>query len=826
MRVVHVLAFLVAANARGAELSPVRNFSVAPSELSISASCVPGTPWSVPGDRGAILGRQSGIFEAWLWPVKILSDFRISAELQDYPVPIDVNALATQIEVTPAETIITYSHAAFTIRQHAFAAHGKQRAPTGAAVYFEIQSVRPLELTFSFTPDMLRMWPAPNFGRPDGEWIKQGSGGFYVLHTDNPDFSGLLAMPRTRPGIMPPYQEHPQRYPLQLKLSYDPKREAGQVFPLVIGMAHGKDYISEVDSIYSSLPEVYGAAQRYYSEFFNGRTVVDSPDPRVNEAARWAEIALDQMQVGYHGEIGLVAGYYMSADSARPGFAWFFGRDTLFSIYATNSSGDFPFSRTALNFLISRQREDGKIMHEFSQAADSIDWKSTPYFYASADSTPLFIMTMRDYIGASGDTAYLKANWEAVKKAYSFMTAHESPEGIYDNREGTGWVESWPSGMPRQEIYLAVLDEQSLDAMAYLATLMADDKLSTAARQKAKRMEGIVESTYFESDKQFYAFSRNPDGSLDHTASIYPAVAWWDGTMSLQHSGSMMSRWASAEFSTDWGTRDISENTPFYDPISYHQGSVWPLFTGWVSLAEYRAGRPVSAYSHLMQNLNMTWSQDLGSVTELLSGEFFAPLGRSTAHQMWSSAMVLTPMLRGLFGLHWDAPNNTLQVTPHLPAAWNGARLKNVHLGGSAFDLTFTREGSRMTVTAHSVGPQTLCLVEGATRPAPCKSAASVVHTVSLPLPAVEIGIPTNLPASGAVTNQIKVLNEEYAADRATFTLAAAGDSEQDVTVRANVPGVRVEEGRIENERVHVRFPQGAGYQTRKLTFLWRGDAK
>jgi hypothetical protein len=288
----------------------------------------------------------------------------------------------------------------------------------------------------------------------------------------------------------------------------------------------------------------------------------------------------------------------------------------------------------------------------------------------------------------------------------------------------------------------------------------------------------------------------------------------------------MMTRWASSEFSTDWGTRDISVNTPFYDPISYHQGSVWPLFTGWVSLAEYRAGRSVSAFAHLMQNLNMTWSQDLGSVTELLSGEFFAPLGRSTAHQMWSSAAVLTPMLRGLFGLRWDAPNRTIYVAPHLPASWSTARLRNVHLGDAAFDLAFTRDGSRVKITAQSAAPETLCLVTVGSPEAPCKSPASVLHTVSAALPPVEIGIPTNLPAPGAMTSQMKVIDEEYEANRATFTLAGIGGSEYDITVRANIPGVRLEAGKIVNERAHVRFPEGAGYQTRKLTFSWTGGAK
>ena len=108
---------------------------------------MPGRPWTVAGEHGALFGRQNGKFEAWQWPVKILSDFLIRAELADYAVPIDVNALAASIKVTPAETIITYSHAAFTVRQHMFAGRGPN-ASLPAAVFFEIDSIRPLRLHF------------------------------------------------------------------------------------------------------------------------------------------------------------------------------------------------------------------------------------------------------------------------------------------------------------------------------------------------------------------------------------------------------------------------------------------------------------------------------------------------------------------------------------------------------------------------------------------------------------------------------------------------------------------------------------------------------
>src|SRR5450755_673011 len=209
MKIVPLIA-LLAGTAIARDFAPIRNLAQDSGSPQIVSRCEPRLPWTVAGEHGTLLGRQDGTFEAWLWPVKIISHFRISADLDNYAVPIDVNALAAEIKVTPAETVITYSHAAFTIRQHMFAARGNENPATGVAAFFEIESARPLTLTFSFTADMLRMWPATNSGRPNAEWVGTEKNGVYVLHTDDPNFSGIVAMPQTSAGIMVPYQEHPQ----------------------------------------------------------------------------------------------------------------------------------------------------------------------------------------------------------------------------------------------------------------------------------------------------------------------------------------------------------------------------------------------------------------------------------------------------------------------------------------------------------------------------------------------------------------------------------------------------------------------------------------
>ncbi len=818
------LVALFASTTLAATFEPLASLPQNTSTLQIVSPCIPDHPWTVAGEYGALFGRQNGTFEAWQWPVKILSHFRISAELADYAVPIDVNALAAEIRVTPAETVITYSHAAFTIRQHMFAARGADTAPAvGSAVFFEIESARPLEITFSFTPEMLRMWPAPNYGRPSGEWANNGEGGAYILHTDDPKFLAVVGMPRTRPGIMVPYQEHPQTYPLQFKLSFDPKHDSGLIFPLIMTLAENGAAAGQLAAISSRLPKLYADTLAYYEDLSENRLSISTPDTKLNEALRWAEISIDQSRVKYFKETGLVAGYYESADSARPGYAWFFGRDTLFTTYAINSYGDFHLTRDALDFLIHRQRADGKIMHEFSQAAHTIDWKSTPYFYAAADSTPLFVMAVLDYVKTSGDVDYLKSNWEAVRKAWQFTRAHDSDgDGIYENTEGTGWVESWPSGMPHQEIYLAAMDQQSCRAMARLASIMKDNELASSAQKKADDIRAKIEGEYFEQAADFYAFSRNSDGSLDHTATIYPAVAWWGGTLALKNANSMLTRWASAEFSTDWGLRDISDQTAFYDPISYHQGSVWPLFTGWVSLAEYRAGRPLSAYSHLMQNVDLTWTQDLGAVTELLSGEFFQPLGRSSSHQTWSSAMVITPLLRGLFGLDWDVPNRTLRIVPNLPADWDHARIRDVPFGSSHLDIEYQRSGGRMMIRVSTGQRERLCLAGPESEVAkPCTAPPMAVHTMFVSLKPVEIAVPAALPDAGAETGQLKVLDQRFSGREAEYVFEAPGGTSAALPLRINRPNIVVKGASVHDGKLQLHFPPGSGYQHLTVNLVW-----
>jgi glycogen debranching enzyme len=860
-------------------VSPASFTSLAPfpfdtSGPALRAPAQPQKPFTVAGPRGVLVGQQDGTFEAWVLPVKLLSHLTIEARIQGYSVPVDINPQAAQIEVRPDRTILTYSHIGFTVRQIMFVPPAANPAPglaaTGPVVLFEFDCLHPTDFTFRFTPNLAWMWPQRNEGVPGVEWVAPdprnpaAPHGFYAFHTDYPDLAAALTIPGAEPGILAPYQERPKDYPVELKLHIDPARDHDRLFPLLMaaGMsaptATNAALGSTLAHLNSDIPTLYASQAQTYKDVLADSVSIETPDKSLDEAFQWAVISIEQLKthVPNTDETALVAGYYSSADSARPGFGWFFGRDALYTLYAVNGYGDFALTRAELEFLIHRQRADGKIMHEYSQTAGAVDWQQFPYEYAAADATPLFLLAVADYVRASGDIAFLAAHRDAVERAWAFETdpAHDTDhDGIYDNSQGTGWVESWPSGMPHQEIYLALLDQQASSAYAYLQTQLKDDAKAKAAEQRATTLAKIINTEYYDSEKSCYAFSRNvaPDGtaSLDRTRTVYPALAWWDPANNkaiLDHPEPCLRQFVASSINTDWGTRDVANDEKIYDGMSYHQGSVWPLFTGWAALAEYRANQPLAGYQLLKENANLTRAQDLGAHTELLSGDFYVPMGRSTSHQLWSSAMVITPTLRGLFGISIDALTKTITVNPHLPADWKDAAIRHLQLPGGSTDLVFTREGASLRASLSPVPA-----VDGwhlRSDDPGARIDKGEQFGLVLPLPLVEIGEPAHeVPVPGARSSAFRVLDEKWSGNKVTLTVEGIAGSTAVIPVhrhRLVKLGLQVEGGlsnMADDSRpgagltaidaawfdasmplgLFFHFPAGTGFQTLTITLTW-----
>ena len=255
-------------------------------------------------------------------------------------------------------------------------------------------------------------------------------------------------------------------------------------------------------------------------------------------------------------------------------------------------------------------------------------------------------------------------------------------------------------------------------------------------------------------------------------------------------------------------------------------------------MAEYRGRRPLAGYAALLQNVALTGEQDPGAVTEVLSGRFYQPLGRYSTHQMCSSAMVLSPAIRGLFGLEPDAPHHSLAVHPHLPATWDSATVHNVRVGDSLYTVHMQRIGEKLDITASSAASSVLCLKPEAevNAGAPdCHESASARHTLSLALSGVEVELHRGLATQfGDDTHQPRVIDEHYGEHTLTLTVEALAGTAVTFAVRVNgrvKPSV--DNGVLANGKLSVTMPQvsagGAsgttpvndGFVTQSVTVRW-----
>jgi glycogen debranching enzyme len=719
------LLFVPPAHARRQEPAAglIPKFALPESGAELARRTQFGAFMAVLGRRSAALGYEHRALEAWAYPLQIFDNFELSFRLEGYPLELKGAETMSLVSVRPEATTITYTHAAFTVRQHIFAPLDEP----GLIMLLDVDSTLPLAVAVSFRPRLKLMWPA---GLMTGSLNWDEDERAYFITEETGRFVGVVGSPAAGTVTETPYQEEPREVPARFAIAARPEQLRGSLIPIVIaGGVRGRE---EAKATYRRLltgaRELYAKNVEHYRRLLEETTSVSTPDERVNEAFRWAKIGIDKGLADNPllGR-GFVAGFRTAGESERPGFAWFFGRDALWTSFAVNSYGDFEATRAALDFLRKYQRADGKIPHEISQSAALIPW-FTDYSYpwASADATPLYIVAHADHLRASGDAEYARAAWDSIMRAYRFTAAtDEDGDALVENtKAGHGWVEGGALYPPHEEIYLQGVWMAALDGLAEMAEALGERTIVAEARAAAERTREAVEKTYWLPSRGFYAFATNTPRTAARKAepgpnrdvrqarmneqdslplfeeqTVMPSVAlFWHPALEDERAQSELDHLGSAALATDWGTRIISDQSRLYDPLSYHHGSVWPLFTGWASVAAYRYGRPHVGLQALMANVLLKRQNALGYVTELLSGEFNMPFGRSSHHQVWSEAMIVTPLLRGLLGLEASEGGRVLSFVPQLPADWPFVEVRNVRVGHSLVDLSLTRGDGRTIV--------------------------------------------------------------------------------------------------------------------------------
>jgi glycogen debranching enzyme len=660
---------------------------------------------SAVGTRAGIFGNESGRIEAWVYPLKIFRDFHLRFHTEDRALPAE--SLARTIIVRPESTTIVYTSDTFSVRETFFVPVDQP----GAIITFEVETEFPLEIEAVFRRDFQLEWPAA-LGATYVNWEQERNAFFFG--EEQKKFVAFLGSPTAAERRREYQTNYSSESDNSFRLGATEKGKDTKVIVLAASVQGRADAETVYQHLTEQYPQLIRQSADYYRQYLSRTVSVQLPDEQLQRAYDWSRVSMIQGLVTnpYLGT-GLVAGYRTSGESQRPGFAWFFGRDSMWTSLALDTSGDFATTRQALEFIGKYQREDGKIPHEIAQGANFVPWfKEYPYAYASADATPLYIIAMNDYIVESGDTAFAQAKWDSVWKAYQFLRSTYDAQGLPQNFGfGHGWVEGGPLLPVKTELYQSGLGAEALRALNNLAHLTGKETESKELQAAFERQRTLVNNSFWLPDKKRFAFALDKDNQPLDEASVLSTVPMWFGLLDEEKSAEMITQLSDSNHQADWGMRIISGQATRYSGGGYHYGSVWPLFTGWASVGEYRYHHEHPAYANLRANALLALDGSPGHVTEVLSGDYYQGLSTSSPHQIWSAAMVVAPVLRGMLGLSTDAQNITLTLAPHLPADWPGFAIHTIHVGDATMDLSYAKTQDAIELEIKNTGSKN-CAVE------------------------------------------------------------------------------------------------------------------
>jgi glycogen debranching enzyme len=639
----------------------------------------------VVGTRAGLFGNESGHLEAWVYPLKIFRDFHLIFHVGDRALAAE--SLARTLTVRPESASILYAGDSFRVRETICVPVNQP----GAVILLDVETEQPLEIEAAFTGDFQLEWPAA-LGGTFIDWDAMQHA--FAFGEEARKFAALIGSP-TGEGARLAYQtNYSSSDENSFRLGVTEKGKDTKVLIIAASVEGRAEAEKNYQRLLTSYAELMHESADYYRVYLEKTVRVDLPDPALQTAYDWARISTIQGLVNnpYLGS-GLVAGYRSSGVTQRPGFAWFFGRDSLWTSFALNAEGDYATSRTALDFISKYEREDGKVPHEISQSASLVPWfKDYPYAYVSADATPLFIIAMNDYAMQSGDRAFARDKWDNVWRAYQFLRSTYDSQGLAQNAGvGHGWVEGGPLLPVKNEYYQAGLGVEALRALSNLARLLGKDDVSRGLASEFDRANPALDRAFWSAENGIYAFALKQDNQQLNETSVLATVPMWFGLPNVDHANKMISKLDEADLETDWGMRIISAQSKLYGGSGYHFGSVWPLFTGWASVGQYRYHRPTSAYFNLRANALLATGGALGHFTEVLSGDYYQSFSTSSPHQIWSAAMVISPILRGMLGLETNAEKHEITFNPHIPADWTSFGIQNIRIGEAAIDFQYRK---------------------------------------------------------------------------------------------------------------------------------------
>jgi glycogen debranching enzyme len=367
--------------------------------------------------------------------------------------------------------------------------------------------------------------------------------------------------------------------------------------------------------------------------------------------------------------------------------------------------------------------EPGKILHEM-RGGEMAALGEVPFarYYGSVDATPLFVLLAGLYVERTGDEDTLAELWPSIEAALGWIDGAGDPDGdgFVEYRRASeqglanqGWKDSYDAIFHADgrlaEGYIALAEVQgyvfagkrlAARCAARLGKGAEAHRLEAEAQQLAARFE----EAFWCDDLGTYALALDGAKEPCKVRTSNAGQLLFSGIVRGDRARLVAADLMRPHFFTGWGIRTVAHGEARYNPMSYHNGSIWPHDNALIALGLARYGLKHSV-AHLFKALFDAASyMDLRRLPELFCG-FRREKGRgptlypvACAPQAWASATPFT-LLEAALGLEFDAERGEIRLrNPRLPAFLNEVVLRELQLGPSSVDLRVSRHGDEVAL--------------------------------------------------------------------------------------------------------------------------------